>query len=219
MAVVALSIMLVFSLVFNATGAWFTSQTEGESGSETFGIVNINNVGTDVQVFQTPEVNLDYYLVPGDEMTIDFSIENTSNVKILLRARLDMSSENYNQGDEEFDEAFDAVNNAFRTELSSVLSDWHYNSDDGYFYLMPGGQLHYDANSDDYYALDGDSINLSGTFNIPSAQGYPEVNWNILQSEIISFSFNVEAVQAANQFVGILNDEPWLAGGWSTILE
>lgn len=214
LSLLILSFSLCLTIVVGVTGAWLSDYIENAAGSETFGVVSIGNIGTGAQIYQTGEVNLDGYLMPGDEMTIELDIENDSNVKILLRARLDMSSDSYGQGNQDFDNAFSAVRNAFRTELASMLSDWHLNIADGFFYLMPGGQLHYDATSGNYYALDGGFTSLSTNFFIPTGSDYPEINFNVLQGETVTFSFVIEAVQAANQYVGISNNEPWLAGGW-----
>ena len=84
---VGLSIILLTNAVFALTGAWFSDQTSGESGSETFGIIQVAPLEGGEGVSQQ-STNLDLLLMPGDDMEIDFTARNTGNAEAWFRFRI-----------------------------------------------------------------------------------------------------------------------------------
>ena len=182
LSIAVLSLLLIGSIALTATGSWFTSQNAAESaGSETFGIVSINEVGTYATVSQTPLVNLDTELMPGDSMTIDLTVQNDSNVEAFIRIRLDMATD----GDPVMDLNTET---AFRTALASGLVGWTLS--EGWYYK-------------DVALAEDEDVTIAPTFTIPTSVG------DTFQNETVSFQFEVQAVQAANN-----GTDPLLANGW-----
>ena len=84
-AMIALSILLVLSLILTATGAWFTDSASGDANvSIDMGKVDIGATGTATASLAsvTTGVTLANKMVDGDTVTVTLTMTNSSDVKI-----------------------------------------------------------------------------------------------------------------------------------------
>jgi hypothetical protein len=223
LAIAALSFMLVASVALSATGAWFTSEVNSQNvGTDVFGIIELNNTGTTGSVAESLDVNLDSELMPGDEMTIDFDIVNDSNAEMFLRLSLEMRSTEYDAAlivvsegtapQAELDAAaaliadFESANQAFIDAialemLNETTGQWVQQGEWIYFERALSGDE--DVTDDNL----GEDIDELFTYSLPTSIT------DAMQGVEVTFHFEVEAVQAANN-----GDEtdPLEATGWPT---
>ena len=87
---ILISAALLINTSYWSSGAWIYSESNGESGSESIGIIRIGSLGTEDGVYQSNGVNLDSPLVAGDNMTLDFTAQNAGNAEAWFRFKVEL---------------------------------------------------------------------------------------------------------------------------------
>ena len=225
-AMIALAILLVLSLVLTATGAWFTGVSEGTTADQTFGHLVINAGGDEALTVTKAEVSTGY-LMPGDSID-DIVIEYNSNVYSFARYKVEIVVTGA------ADAAEVAVGNRTPEQANLVAlqtyfdeyfgDDWHYvtgygatNRADGHGAPLPNLYSGVDDEASLYtFTLDQDEIGEENDTDEYLAErqllapalgagivieGFTidgDVIGNFAQDAEVSITVTVQAIQAAN---------------------
>lgn len=169
LAIAVLSVLLVASLVMSATGAWFSDVATDSDDGFTFGTITIGDL--DAQFNYTlgePEGDV---IMPGDEITVTFDIENTGTADMWVRFQLNAIGDGADH---------------FTTPASEQAPT-------GYTYVSGDQWFYRDAPMHGYLELANDPKDeITFTFNISDDIG------NTAEGDEVEFVLSVEVIQFAN---------------------
>jgi hypothetical protein len=167
LAIAILTLLLVASLVMSMTGAWFTSSQTETNGGMTFGTITLADID-EIFTYTLGEDSEDV-LMPGDEIEVEFTVENAGTADMWVRFALEIGGD----GDSMF-----AVGADDQTVTGYTFSN-------GYYYRQ-------DAMLGDLDGQANETEDITLTFAVPSSTD------DDFEGQSVSFSLTVDAVQAAN---------------------